>query len=90
MHIQPSVKKMEKLPQHHLYSSYSYHVALLKDFADVGAEEEGRCTAGSGRRASTAVPSTKTKNVYRSSSIIKPKRRVQHKRAQSVAVLSIP
>jgi hypothetical protein len=33
---------MERLPQHKLYGSYSYHVALLKDFAEVGAEEVGR------------------------------------------------
>jgi hypothetical protein len=87
---------MEKLPQHKLYDSYSYHVALLKDFAEVGAEEVGRNTAGSGRRASTAVP--KASNFHRSSSIIglkstklnrsssmkQKKRAVQ--RAQSVAV----
>jgi hypothetical protein len=88
---------MEKLPQHELYSSYSYHVALLKDFCEVGAEEVGRSTAGSGRRASTVVPSTKTRNIHRSSSILgihaessekmggkAKKRSVQ--RAQSVAI----
>jgi hypothetical protein len=88
---------IEKLSQHELYSSYSYHVALLKDFAEVGAEEVGRNTAGSGRRASTAVPSANTRNIHRSSSILGTKstltsssgtrektRGVQ--RAQSVAV----
>jgi hypothetical protein len=88
---------MEKLPRHELYSSYSYHVALLKDFAEVGAEEIGRSTAGSGRRASTVEPRTKTRNIHRSSSILginatasertgskAKKRGVQ--RAQSVAV----
>ena len=88
---------MEKLPQHELYSSYSYHVALLKDFAEVGAEDAGRNTAESGRHASTAVPSAKARNIHRSSSImgmksalssnagIKQNKRVVQ-RAQSVAV----
>jgi hypothetical protein len=61
---------MEKLPQHEIYGSYSYHVALLKDFAEVSAEEVGRNTAGSGRRASTAMPSANARNVHRSSSIV--------------------
>jgi hypothetical protein len=85
---------MEKLPQHKLYGSYSYHVALLKDFAEVGAEEVGRNTAGSGRRASTAVPKATfhrsssimgTKSALSSSPGIKQKNRAVQ-RAQSVAV----
>lgn len=54
-----SVHMIEKLPQHALYSNYAYHVALLKDFSEVSAEDVGRNTAGSGRRASTAVLSSK-------------------------------
>jgi hypothetical protein len=88
---------METLPQHELYSSYSYHVALLKDFIEVGAEDAGRNTAGSGRRASTAVPSANVRNIHRSSSILGMKSTLssgsgikQNKRgaqrAQSVAV----
>jgi hypothetical protein len=88
---------MEKLAQHELYGSYSYHVALLKDFAEVSAEEFGRNTAGSGRRASTAVPSANARNIHRSSSILGTKSTlsttsgIQQKkrgmqRAQSVAV----
>lgn len=96
MHIY-RVHMMEKLPQHELYSSYSYHVALLKDFAEVGTEDAGRNTVGSGRRASTVMPSVRTSNIHRSSSILgmkstlsgssgknAKKRGVQ--RAQSVAV----
>jgi hypothetical protein len=92
-----SVLMMEKLPQHELYSSYSYHVALLKDFSEVGAEDSDRNTVGSGRRASTAMASARTSNIHRSSSILgtkstlssssgttEKKRGVQ--RAQSVAV----
>jgi hypothetical protein len=81
---------MEKLPQHKLYGSYSYHVALLKDFADVGAEEVDRNTG----RASTAVPKANfrrsnsirgTKSALSSSPAVKQKKRAVQ-RAQSVAI----
>jgi hypothetical protein len=88
---------MEKLSLHELYGSYSYHVALLRDFAEVSAEEVGRNTAGSGRRASTAVPNANARKFHRSSSIMGTKSTLSStagiqqgkggmQRAQSVAV----